>query len=195
METQRFNSVGDAAAFLCEEETVKSLVEEEIEHSLIINRLLQIRIEKEVSQKELARRMGCDPSKISRMEAGNDTQLKIGDVMHYVSALGIQMNMIFEDTTLPVAEQIKYDVFSIHEKLERLVLIAKEVDGDEVIINKIDGFYREVLINFMLRFANSHEKLKVVTEKVAPSSPNPDHRVSGTDRKKSGKKCVDPSCC
>jgi hypothetical protein len=42
--------------------------------------------------------MGCDSSKISRIEAGNDAQLKIGDISQYASALGVQMNVVFEDT-------------------------------------------------------------------------------------------------
>ncbi|MFZ4526043.1 MAG: hypothetical protein ACOYOE_10960, partial [Chlorobium sp.] len=45
-------------------------------------------------------------------------QLKIGDISQYASALGDQMNVVFEDTTLPVAKQITCSVFSIHEKLE-----------------------------------------------------------------------------
>ncbi|MFZ4524512.1 MAG: helix-turn-helix domain-containing protein [Chlorobium sp.] len=108
----RFKTAGDAASFLCGDEKVKNLVEEELEISQIVNRLIQVRLEKEVSQKELARRMGCDPSKISRMESGNDFQLKIGDITQYVSALDVQMDVIFDDRSLPVADRIKRDVFS-----------------------------------------------------------------------------------
>ena len=41
----------------------------------------------------------------------------------------IGRNVVFEDKTLPVAEQIKSHLFSIHEQLEQLVEIAKQVDG------------------------------------------------------------------
>ena len=89
---QRFTSVGDAAAFLAEDDAVKSEVEEEVENSRIVNKLLQLRASKGVTQRELAERMGCDPSKISRMEAGNDLQLKMGDVLQYLSALDVTMS-------------------------------------------------------------------------------------------------------
>ena len=77
--------------------------------------------------------------------------------------LGGDVNIIFEDKTLPVAEQIKSHVYSIHEQLAQLVGIAKQVDGDELIIGKINAFYGEVLLNFMLRFSDSHEKLRIVS--------------------------------
>ena len=129
----RFTSSGDAAASLAGDEKVKQQVDEEICCSQLVNTLLQLRIEKGISQKELAKRIGCDPSKISRLEAGNDLQLKIGDVRQYLSALDVTMNMVFEDTSLPV---------------------AKKVDGDEVIINKIHVFCSEVLFNFLSRFGD-----------------------------------------
>jgi len=97
-EKMRFKSVAEAAAFLAVDDTVKNLVQDEIDNSQIVNNLLRLRLRKGVSQKELSRRMGCDSSKISRMEGGNDVQLKIGDVSQYASALGVQMNLVFEDT-------------------------------------------------------------------------------------------------
>ena len=162
-EKMRFKSVAEAAAFLAVDDTVKNLVQDEIDNSQIVNNLLRLRLRKGVSQKELSKSMGCDSSKISRMEAGNDLQLKIGDISQYASALGIQMNVVFEDTTLPVAEQITCNVFSIHEKLEQLVGLAKQVDGDETIINAINSFYKEVLFNVLVRFADSHGRLRVAS--------------------------------
>ena len=100
-------------------------MDEEICCSQLVNTLLQLRIEKGISQKELAKRIGCDPSKISRIEAGKDLQLRMGDVMQYLSALNVKMNMVFEDTSLPVAEQIKQHVFLIHEKLEQCTRIPR----------------------------------------------------------------------
>ncbi len=97
-EKMRFKSVAEAAALLAVDDRVKNLVQDEIDNSQIVNNLLRLRLRKGVSQKELSRRMGCDSSKISRMEGGNDVQLKIGDVSQYALALGVQMNLVFEDT-------------------------------------------------------------------------------------------------
>ncbi len=99
MEDLRYTSVGDAAASLAGDEKVKQQVDEEIRWSQIVNNLLQLRIEKGISQKELAKRIGCDPSKISRMEAGNDLQLRMGDVMQYLSPLPIEPKASTSPTT------------------------------------------------------------------------------------------------
>jgi transcriptional regulator with XRE-family HTH domain len=179
VESQRFSATSDAAAFLADDAHVKGRIESEIACSQMVNRLLQMRVEKGVSQKELARRIGCDPSKISRMEAGNDLQLRVSDVMQYVSALDVQMDIVFEDTSLLVADRIKRDVCSIHEKLERLVTLARQVDGDEVIINAINSFYKEVLFNFLVRFTDSHAQLRIVS--VAGKSSLDQNTVVGAE--------------
>jgi hypothetical protein len=38
------------------------------------------------------------------------------------------------------------------------------VDGDQLIIVKIKAFYGEVLLDFLLRFVDSHKKLRIVSE-------------------------------
>ena len=191
----RFTSSGDAAASLAGDEKVKQQVDEEICCSQLVNTLLQLRMEKGISQKELAKRIGCDPSKISRMEAGNDLQLKMGDVMQYLSALNVKMNMVFEDTSLPVAEQIKQHVFLIHEKLEELVKLAKQVDGDKIIINKIHVFCSEVLFNFLSRFGDSYKKLCVVSGHGNTALPDSPQQLSDSELKSEVNNSPEHSCC
>ncbi|NTW34341.1 MAG: transcriptional regulator, partial [Bacteroidetes bacterium] len=65
---------------------------------------------------------------------------------------------------LPAADQIRQHVFSIHEKLESLIRITKEVDDDTEIVGKINQFYGEVLFNFLSKFESSHSKLRMVVE-------------------------------
>jgi hypothetical protein len=74
------------------------------------------------------------------------------------------MSIVFENNDLPAADQIRQHVFSIHEKLESLVKIAKEVDGDTEIVGKINQFYGEVLFNFLSKFESSYSKLRMVAE-------------------------------
>jgi len=189
-----FHSVSDAAAFLAGDEQVKALVEQEVAGSQIVNSLIEQRMGKKLSQKELAMRIGCDPSKISRMEAGNDAQLKIGDITHYLSAIGVQMSMILEDTELPAAERIKRHVFAIHEQLEHLVEIAKQVDGDDSIIKKIREFYGEVLLNFMLRFSDSHQKLSIVSECITSHAALNAPETPSAEKEGTEKSC-ETQCC
>ena len=40
------------------------------------------------------------------------------------------MTIFFEDNALPAAEKTRHHLFAIHEQLERLAEIARQVDGD-----------------------------------------------------------------
>ncbi len=167
------NSAAEAFAALSGDRSLTDRIQVEVNRCKLVDTLVQMRLQKGVSQKQLAERMKCAPSKISRLEAGSDDALKIADVKDYVLGLNIGMAMIFEDQELPVAEQIKQHVFSIHDKLERLVKIAATVDGDKEIIDKINQFYKEVLFNFITKFHASHSMLCMVT-----ASPEAQHKES-----------------
>ncbi|ANT65119.1 MULTISPECIES: helix-turn-helix domain-containing protein [Prosthecochloris] len=182
-ERKRFKSAAEVAAFCTGDEAFRQLVEKEVKQSRIAYNLLKLRLTKEVSQKALAERMGCDSSKISRMESGNDNNLKIGDIRDYLSALGVGMSMTFEDNELPAADRIKSYVYAIHDQLNKLAGLASEVDGDDEIIDKIKIFYGEVLFNFLARYTDSHKVLYTVIGK-GDREPSgvavvPDARVEG----------------
>ena len=164
MNKQQFSSAAEAFASIVGDDTVKDAIQEEVGKTPLIDTLVRMRMQKGISQKRLAELMLCTPSKISRLESSTDDTLKLSDIKEYVRALNIGMSFVLEDNDLPVADQIKQNVFSIHEKLESLVKIAKEVDGDSDIISKINQFYGEVLFNFMVKFESSHSKLRMAVE-------------------------------
>jgi len=164
MDKQQFSSAAEAFASIVGDDTVKDAIQDEVAKTRLISTLVRMRMKKGISQKRIAELMQCTPSKISRMESSTDDALKLSDIKEYVRALNIGMSIVFEDNDLPAADQIKQHVFSIHEKLESLVRIAKEVDGDTEIVGKINQFYGEVLFNFLLKFESSHSKLRMVVE-------------------------------
>jgi len=156
---KKLKSVAEIAANLAGDETIKGRVDREILRSRMVTTLLQFRIQKGKTQKQVAEYMGCDPSKISKIEAGNDLQLKWIDIIGYLSALGVSINILFEDPSIPAAGQIKQHVFAIHNLLEKLAGIAKQVGDDTQIVDKIHLFYGEVLLNFLSKFGDSYKKL------------------------------------
>ncbi|NTU52396.1 MAG: helix-turn-helix transcriptional regulator [Chlorobiaceae bacterium] len=162
-DNKTFDSASEAAAFYAGDDKFKNLVDEEISQNQISYQLLQTRISKNISQKELANLMGCDPSKISRMESGNDLNLKIGDIKNFLSALDVDIKFLFEDKYLPAAEKIKNHVYAIHDQLDALAKTAKEINNDEI-IEKIKIFYGEVLLNFLIRYKDSHQTIHTITE-------------------------------
>ncbi|HEV2208315.1 MAG TPA: helix-turn-helix domain-containing protein [Verrucomicrobiae bacterium] len=158
----KFNNVADAAAQLAEDPSVSAEVQTEVLFSTMVSVLLNMRVAKGLTQEDVAKCMECDPSKISRLEAGNDRQLRWMDIVGYARALKVEMSVIFDDSGLPAAERIKHCVFRIDEDLEKLGALAKELGGEDQITKEIDRFYRQVLFNFLARFKKNSEKLGAV---------------------------------
>jgi transcriptional regulator with XRE-family HTH domain len=171
----KFSKTADAAAHLAGNPKIAESVDYEIRKNTLVTNLLSMRVEKNLTQEEVAKRMNCDPSKVSRMESGNDLQLRWVDIVMYVQAVNVQMGIIFDDESLPASTRIKQCVFQIDEDLKRLARMAQQFDGDDQTAEKINRFYREVLFNFLKRFTENKQRLnnfiKIPAKKRAPLEP------------------------
>jgi transcriptional regulator with XRE-family HTH domain len=161
---KEFQSAAMAASFLADDEQVAPQVEQEVLRTRVVTALVKLRITKGLTQKQVAEVIGCDASKISKLEASYDASLKWGDLVSYLNCLGVNATLILEDDNLPASDRIKRAVFRIHELLQELAQLAKEVNDDSEITDKIHQFYGEVLFNFLMKFADSYEKLSSVIE-------------------------------
>lgn len=128
-----------------------------------VRALIDMRIEKKLSQRDLAKKMGVGPSKVCRLESCSDKDLNLGDVFLYAKALGVTMSVMFDDPALPAADRIKHHVIAAHALLEQLRKLAHQVGGEDSISEKIKQFYGEVLLNFAIRFGDSYSKLPGAT--------------------------------
>jgi transcriptional regulator with XRE-family HTH domain len=164
MNTTKFNTVAAAAAHLAEDAAVEKRVKSEITRNALVSLLLETRVQKGVTQEKIAESMGCDASTVSRIESGNDRQLKWPDIIGYAGALGLQMSILFDDESLPAAARIKQCVFKIDDDLKKLATLAEQVDGDSEIVQGIARFYKEVLFNFLSRFSENRDKLSAVVK-------------------------------
>jgi transcriptional regulator with XRE-family HTH domain len=164
-------SVSEIAAQLAEDPKAGQEVEAEIRKSQLVTALTGFRLRKGISQKEIAERMPCDPSKVSKMESGNDGHLRWADVLDYVRSLGVTMSVCLEDSSLPATTRIKQHVFRIHDLLQELVEIARQLQGEGDIQEKIDHFYGEVLFNFLVRFGRGYQDLQSVIRIPAMEKP------------------------
>jgi transcriptional regulator with XRE-family HTH domain len=155
----KFKNTAEAAAHLAEKPEMARLVNEEICKNTLVYALLSMRIAKGMTQQQIAKSMKCNASKISRIESGNDTQLNWSDIVDYTRALKVQMSVLFDDESLPVAARIKQCVFKIDDDLRRLARMAQQFDGDDKTAEQINRFYKEVLFNFLKKFSENHERL------------------------------------
>ncbi len=167
-------SIGKMAADLAGIPEIEQEVDRGIRCSIVISHLISMRIERDITQEEVATKMKCDPSKISRLESGTDLGLKWVDVARYASALGYQTRLTFEDPTLPSAERIKQCVFQIAEDLERLTRLVASDTTDKEMTAKIRQFSGEVLVNFLLRYKDHADRLRSVIKVDAQPPKGPE---------------------
>jgi len=108
--TRRSHSVAEMAADILDDPSAKERVEQLIANRKLIEQLILQRLLLEKTQTEVARYMGCNTSKISRMEAGSDQDLKLGDILGYLSALDMNLSMILSAPTSPITDRFKVEV-------------------------------------------------------------------------------------
>ncbi|MBQ9345423.1 MAG: transcriptional regulator [Kiritimatiellae bacterium] len=130
----------------------------------LVSALERLRVERGLSQRELAARAGISPSTLNRMEAGTDDQLTIGAVRRYLGGLGLSMHIMLDDESLPAAAKIKQSVIAIGHDLARLADLARQDPGDKELVEGIGRFRGEVLFNFLLRYMDTQSKISIAPD-------------------------------
>lgn len=154
-------SAANLLSDLVKDPAVESRIKENIEKTRMIDFLVAVRCKRGLSQSEVAKRMNVSVSKVSRFEASSDADLRMGELLSYVGAIGIKMSTLFTDDTLPIADRIKHCIFRVEEMLAHLTDLAKSCNDDKDIVNGIHRFRSEVLFNFLIKFKQTGEDFPV----------------------------------
>ena len=152
----------------CERETAK-LVFERMRARPLVKILTATRVKHDLTQKEVAARMGCSESKVCRMESAIDADLSFGDILAYAKAVDLNLSLFFDDSTLPNATRIKHCVSEIASMLKHLTELAREDDEDDTMRNAINRFQVEVLMNFLIKYKESGAAIPTFTPAEAAS--------------------------
>ncbi len=107
------------------------------EERRLVNCLTTIRCSSGVSQDELANRMKCGQSKISRVESSIDSDLNFGDIVAYALALKRGVYVEFGQTQRTAANRVRFHVACIKRELDNL---SSTAGNDKVIGEGIEAF-------------------------------------------------------
>lgn len=148
-------------ADLCGDETLSSAIEKDVRETQLITILMDARARKGLRQKDIAERMGVSVSTVSRMEDSCDADLRFGDILKYMKAIGLKMSMLMDDATDTTTLRIKNCVFMIEDLLRHLTSLARTCDDDPSIVEGISRFRGEVLYNFLMKYKATGEGFPV----------------------------------
>lgn len=151
-----FANYAREVADLCGVPEMERLMEEERRATQMMRALASERVRRNLSQGEVARRMGVTQVTVSRIENRRDEDMSLGDLFKYASAIGVNVSVMFDpDAGRNEAAVIKHCVHTIAGHLKTLSEIARSHADDQSLFDGITRFQGEVLYNFLLRYDES----------------------------------------
>jgi len=130
--------------------------EERVQRRSLIKHLLVLRAARGLAQRDLAEKLGCTQSRISKLENGTDDELRLGDLVKYVHALGLDFGVAMRPPSQTVVDEIKYHAFCIRDCLQRLVELAGD---DGALTGGTARFLAETVLNAIKMVADTAAKL------------------------------------
>jgi predicted XRE-type DNA-binding protein len=83
----------------------------------IVKDLMVLRATQGLSQKDVALKLGCTQSRISKLESMTDADVRIGDLSKYAEVLGLELRITFEPTNRSPATRVtERDVAGDHSQ-------------------------------------------------------------------------------
>ena len=153
---ESYRSVEEMIKNIPAEDSYKELVEKRLKGKSLSRFLFYLRCQNGLSQKELASRIGCSQSRISKIEHAFDKDLTIQDLLDYGKVLNLQLEIGYRHPSAKIVDLIKYHAFKIKAYLNQLSGLAKD---DEQLSQSIMKFHLEAFFNIGKIITESLSKL------------------------------------
>ena len=111
----------------------------------ISRNLAELRCEAGLSQKEMAEKIGCTQSRISKIENALDSQVSLEDIHDYSRATKVLIHMVF-GPKMNLSKLVKYHALEMRTALKELATLAHK---DEEFDKAINGFFTEAFVNLL----------------------------------------------
>jgi transcriptional regulator with XRE-family HTH domain len=119
----QYRSVAEMLRATAGRETAEAFENSRAETRLI-DALMILRNKAGLTQQDLARKLGCTQSKVSKMEASLDADLRFGDIVAYAQAVGHSLDILLPPTEQTLVEQVKMHAATIQKLLHRMADLA-----------------------------------------------------------------------
>jgi len=169
---KRFDSVLDLVKATSEEPERVRKFEEFLADTRITRALVRARARAGITQAELAERMGCTQSAVSKLEHSSDGDLKISEIASYVRATDERIAILFGSQPT-IAERIKAHVIGLRREIGKLAEMADEND-DEQLRRQINKFGEEAWFNMLVMLLEAAAKF-------APHEPEAEEPIRIND--------------
>ena len=138
------------------EVSLQHAVQEKINQTRLVSCLIEMRANAGLSQADIAEKMHCSQSRISKIEHGSDEEITIGEISAYAKAVGCWFEISFSNSNRNAAGLIKYHIFRANELLNRIIKLAED---DKEMLAGANQFSMEMLLNFCRLLDEATQKL------------------------------------
>ena len=140
MSKEKYTKTTDLFNDLTDDKSLVDELTEQIRRRSLMKHLVAHRVGSNLSQDDVAKKMDCTQSRISKLEATDDEDLRLGDIEQYLDALGLSLTMTIAKKHSNAVDQIKVHAFRIKQLLESLVSLVDDDDDDEAMADGIAKF-------------------------------------------------------
>jgi transcriptional regulator with XRE-family HTH domain len=130
----------------------------------LVKVLTVLRTQAGLSQKELAEKLACTQSKVSKLESGDDADIRFGDVLAYTSAVSHEMRIFLVPKGQKIVDEVKMHAFIIKRLLDRMVQLAGE---DGAMTKAVADFLGEAAFNLIRIVGKAAARLPALPEEPA----------------------------
>ena len=152
---KRYGDVSQMIRETSDSQDFSEAFEKQLAERQLMKQLLLVRMEKGLSQEDVAKKMGCTQSKVSKLESSKDGDIQMDDLVKYSTAIGLRPQFMFF-TDVAAANMIKHHFFETKALLQKLVDVAKD---DPVIAKGVGHFCAEAIVNYFKMLAESADAL------------------------------------
>jgi transcriptional regulator with XRE-family HTH domain len=179
---EKYNSVSEMIGGVSKDNSHKELVDKQIKERSLSKFLFCLRCGHGLSQKELAEKIGCSQSRISKIEHARDVDLTIQDLVDYGKALKLQVEIGYRNPSAKIVDLIKYHAFKIKAYLNELNGLVKD---DEALRKSIKTFHLEAFFNIGKIIWDSLSQIKLdIKDKECKKDTNTIHISVPLDKDK-----------
>jgi len=154
---KKFKDVSEMVSELSKDKKFKKETVETIKKRGLAKFLFFLRCDQKLTQKELAKKIGCSQGRVSKIESSQDEDLGVKDLLDYGNALSLQLQFGYRDKSPKRTDLIKYHAIKIKQYFDELVKLAEK---DEEMIKGLAKFHIEGIFNITGMIAESLAKLK-----------------------------------
>ena len=139
-----YNNVMEMLNDLSATKDVKNKVRNEIKGRILSCYLCILRCANNLTQEDMAKKLKCSQSRISKIELSLDRDLTMGNFLDYANVCNLDVEIGFRDRNVKKVDLIKYHASRINTYLGDLRKLAR---GDDTIIDGIIDFHEEAEVN------------------------------------------------